>query len=111
MSSRLTEQLKALSLLPVHMAAPAIAALVEALHSAMELYPADAAQKGQAQGQSHAPALQHLYSALLQQALAQLLDGAVVAFAALPVMGRVEGRQQGERPLHKSLLALVGQVS
>lgn len=85
---------------------------MQALHSAVEKYPAYAAQQGQAQGQgqSHAPALQSLYSALLQQALAQLLDGAVAAFAALPVMGCLEGRQEG-RPLLERLLALLGQVS
>ena len=112
MSSRLKAQLKALSLLPAHIAAPAIAGLMQTLHSATEQYPADAAQQGQTQGQgqSHAPALQSLYSRLLQQALAQLLEGAVAAFAALPVMGRVQGRQEG-RPLLERLLALLGQVS
>ena len=84
---------------------------MQTLHSATEQYPADAAQQGQTQGQgqSHAPALQSL-SRLLQQALAQLLEGAVAAFAALPVMGRVQGRQEG-RPLLERLLALLGQVS
>ena len=110
-SSRLTTQLKALQLLPPHIAAPAIAGLVQALHSAMEQYPADAVQQGQGQGQSHAPALQSLYSGLLQQALTHLMDGAVVAFAALPVMGHVEGRQESDRPLQDRLLALLGQVS
>ena len=111
MSSRLTAQLKALNLLPAHLAAAATAGLVQALHSAMELYPADAAQQRQGRGQSRAPALQSLYLMLLQQALVQLLDGAVVALGALPVMGHVEGRQQGKRPLQERLLALLGQVS
>ena len=112
MSSRLTAQLRALKVLPAHVAAPAIAGLVQALHSAVEQYPANAAQQGQGQwqGQRHAPALQSLYLALLQQALAQLLEGAIVAFGALPVMRRAEGRPEGKRPLQERLLALLGQV-
>lgn len=113
MSSRLTAQLNALKSQPAHKAAPATASLVQALHSAMEQYPTEPAQQGQGQrqgqGQTHL-GLHSLYSGLLRQALGQLLDGAAAAFAALPVLGHAEDRQE-DRPLHERLLALLGQVS
>lgn len=81
----------------------------------MEQYPTETTQQGQGQGQRQGQGQTHLglhslYSGLLQQALAQLLGGAAAAFAALPVLGHAEGRQEG-RPLHERLLALLGQVS
>lgn len=106
MSSRLAAQLEALNLLPVHEAAPGMASLLQALHAAMERYPAEPAQ----QGQALAPALHSLYTVLLRQTLTQLFEGAVSSFAGLPVMGCAEGRQ-GDRPLQERLLTLLGQVS
>ena len=106
MSSRLTAQLSTLKSLPAHKAS-----LVQAMHSAMEQYPTEPAQQGQGQGQGQTHlGLHSLYTGLLQQALAQLLDGAAAAFAALPVLEHAEGRPKG-RPLHERLLLLLGQVS
>ena len=107
MSSRLTAHLKALALLPVHLSTPAVASLLHGLHTAMEQYHMGASQQGQ---QATAPALQVLYTALLQHALSQMLNGAVASFAALPVIGRTDSRHE-DRPLHTQLWALLGQVS
>ena len=107
MSSRLTARLKALALLPVHLSAPAVASLLHGLHSAMDRYHMGAAQQGH---QATAPALQGLYTAVLQQALAQMLDGAVASFAALPVVGHTGSRHE-DKPLHEQLWTLLGQVS
>ena len=108
MSTRLTAQLAALSSLPAHTAAPATASLLHALHVAMERYPADPIQQGEAH--QHPSGLHSLYATLLQQSLSQLLGGAVAAFAALTVMGHAEGGL-GDQPLVLRLLALLGQVS
>ncbi|DBA81543.1 TPA: hypothetical protein ACH3X1_007317 [Trebouxia sp. C0004] len=106
MASRLGAHMQGLGAMPAHTGAPALANLLQALQAAPESCSSDAASQA-----PHATSngLQRLYAALLQQALAQLLDSAAASFAALPVVAAADGRLS--EPLEKNLLLhLLGQA-